>query len=474
MRTWNKIVTAVAVVLGYVALMLAISAGIDLRKSVAFEDAPAKAAAFRAAIDRKDVVEARSIASWFDVHHPSGGHSYISAELGADVAAEGRFERARSYANDLPEEIPEDRAKLDAEFDRTSARAVPWLVVAAIAAVGALAFRYQRHKANADVVEVVTRFMPKRPVWRRPVFLVVTGAGYVLLTAGFIAVVAATRANELPWGVRGIFLAGGVIGLPIAYFVLRYSRPRAVRGAAQALRADWRRPVLYLRDFGDDQAASVVDGQEEMAWTGMVSILSREEQLIGALGAYGPVVAVGIPGEDVPRLGAARFYLPGDDWQSGVLRLMDQAQLIVLRLGDGDGVWWEVDQACRTQPPGKLVLLVPGGRPDLAQRLETHLPTPLGVPVDENRWTSAVVAFGPDWEPHVQRVGPFAGEKRRTNQPAFFVARALQEALKAIGSYRHGLHMRTNAHLLKIYGKVLLLVPGLVLIVSFLRMVFLW
>ncbi len=474
MRTWSRIITAAAVLIGYIALVLAVTAGIDLRKSVGFHDAPAQAAAFRAAIDRKDVAEVRAIDDWFDARHPSGGSAHISTSLGAGLAGEGRFERARSYANDLPEEIPEDQALLDAESEKSSARAVPWLLVAAVLAAGALVLRHQRRKANADVVEVVSRFMPKRPVWRRPVFLVVSGAGYVVLVAGFAAVVAATRAGTLPWGVRGLFLAGGVIGLPIAYLVLRYSRPRAVRGAAQALRADWRRPVLYLRDFDDDQEGAVVDGQAETAWTGMVSILSREEQLIGALGAFGPVVAVGVPGEPVPKLGAARFYLPGDDWQTGVLRLMELSHLIVLRLGDGDGVWWEVDQACATQPPGKLVLLIPGGRPDLVERLETHLPKPLGVPVDEEKRTAAVVAFSPDWEPQVQRVGPFPGEKQRTGRPAFYVARAIQEALGAVGAHRRALHVRTSSHLLVIYGKVLLLVPALFLVGYFLRFVFLW
>ncbi|WP_197288319.1 hypothetical protein [Nocardia sp. NRRL S-836] len=474
MRTWSRIITAAAVVLGYIALLLAFTAGTDLRKSAGFHDAPAQAAALGAAIDRKDVAEIRAVDDWFDGHHPSGGSAHVSTSLAADLAEKGRFERARSHANDVSEEIPDDQALLDAESEESGARAMPWLVVAAVFGVAAVLLRRQRRAVNADVVEVVSRLVPERPVWQRPVFLVVTGAGYVLLVAGFVAVVAATRTNELPWAVRGLFLAGGVVGLPIAYLVLRYSRPRAVRGAAQAVRADWRRPVLYLRDFGDDQEAAVVDGQTETAWTGMVSILSREEQLIGALGAFGPVVAVGIPGEPLPKLGAARFYLPGDEWQAGVLELMELAQLIVLRLGDGDGVWWEVDQACATHPPGKLVLLIPGGRPHLVRKLETRLPKPLGRFVDEPKWTSAVVAFGPDWEPQVREVGPFPGEKQRTTRPAFFVARAVQEALGAVGAHRRGLSVRTSSHQLAIYGRVLLLVPGLFLVVSFLRMIFLW
>lgn len=305
-------------------------------------------------------------------------------------------------------------------------------------------------------------------------FLVVTGIGCTLLVSGFLGLVAATRANELPWTARGVLLAGSVAALPVAYFVLRYSRPRSARGAAQALRSDWRKPVLYLRGFGDDPDAAVVDELPGALSAGLLSIHSREEHLIGALGAFGPVVAVGRPGEQLPHLGAARFYLPGDDWQGGVLRLMDLAQLIVLRLGDGDGVWWEVDQACATQPPGKLVLLVPGDRPDLAARLDTHLPKPADVVVTPGKWTSNVVVFDRDWTPRVQAVGPFPGDRNKYGSVVFYVARAVQVALQEIGVRKRALGPRINSHMLAVYGKVLLLVPALFLVVYFLRLIFLW
>ncbi|PWK85444.1 hypothetical protein C8D88_10672 [Lentzea atacamensis] len=181
---------------------------------------------------------------------------------------------------------------------------------------------------------------------------------------------------------------------------------------------------------------------------------------------------MGRPGERLPHLGAARFYLPGDDWQSGVLRLMELSQLIVLRLGEGEGVWWEVYQAVAGQPPGKLVLLIPGDRPDLTERLDAHLPVPAGIKdAIPGRWTSAVVAFREDWTPVVQPVGPFPGEKNRYGSTVFYVARAMQEALRSIGARRRAMGMRTNSHLLAVYGKVLLLVPALFLVAHFLRLV---
>ena len=470
----NRLVRTAAVVVGYVAALLAITAGIDLREAGAFDDAPAQVAAFRQALDHRDASRAQDVSRWFADHAPSTSSSRSSFSLAADSAADGRFDLAHLFSDDVDAKVAEDMNALAQETASSWGRAVPWLVSAAILTAGALVLRHRRRKANSEVVELVDQYVPPRPRWRRPVFLVVSGIGYTLMVSGFFAVVTATTAHQLPWGVRGIILACGVAALPVAYVVLKYSRPRAVRGAAQALRADWREPVLYLRGFGDDPEAAVVDELPGMISQGMLSIHSREEHLIGALGAFGPVVAVGRPGEPLPHLGAARFYLPGDDWQSGVLRLMELAQLIVLRLGDGDGVWWEVDQARATQPPGKLVLLVPGDRPDLAERLDAHLPKPANATAEPGKWTSAIVVFKEDWTPHVQLVGPLPGEKKSDGSSLSYVARAMQAALHQIGVRKRAMGPRTLGPLFVVYGKVLLLIPALVLVVFFLRLVFLW
>ncbi|MCP2202203.1 hypothetical protein [Lentzea flava] len=474
MRTVTRLVTAAAVVVGYVAALLTIFAGIDLREAVEFDDAPAHLAAFRQALDRADDSQVSEEYLWFADRAPSRSSSRASISLATGAAHDGEFDLATRFVGDVEANIEEDRSVLHAEAAASWGRAVPWLVVGAILAAIAVVLRRRQRRANAEVVALVSHYVPPRPAWRRPVFMVVTGIGYTLLVVGFLAVVAATRANELPWAARGVILIIGVIALPIAYYVLRYSRPRSAKGAAETLRDDSRKPVLYLRGFGDDPDSAVVDELPGALSAGLLSVHTREEQLIGALGAFGPVIAVGRPGEQLPHLGAARFYLPGDDWQPGVLKLMELSQLIVLRLGEGDGLWWEVDQARATQPPGKLVLLMPGGRPDLAERLDEHLPTPAKVAVTDDRWTTAVIVFDRDWTPRVQPVGPFPGERNRYGAPAFYVARAMQKALREIGSRRRAMGYRINSRMLVTYGKVLLLVPALFLVAGVLRLIFLW
>ena len=468
----TRLVTAVAV---YVALVLTITAGIELRVRDGFRDAPVHHAAFLAALDRGSARDATEAARWFTGNGPASSRTRASISLATSAAEDGEFDLARRFVRDLPAAVERDQANLDRETRQAWSAAWPWLVLGGLLGAVAIVLRGRRRAASAEVVELVSRFVPPRPRWRRPVFLVVTSTGYLVFVAGFLGIVAATRAYRLSWAVRGWLLVGGVVALVLAYWVLKYSRPRSARGAVQALRADSRRPVLYLRGFGDDRHAARIDEIPGALAQGLVGLHSREEQLVGALGAFGPVIAVGRPGEPLPHLGAARFYLPFDDWQPGVRRLMDLSQLIVLRLGEGEGLWWEVEQASTTQPPAKLVLLLPGEHDGPAQRLDEHLPKPVGLRgVVTGQWTSAVVVFDRDWNPHVEAVGPFPGEKNNIGPPVFHVARALQRALASAGTRKRALGPRSNRPMLAVFAKAALLVPAGFLAVHFLRFVFLW
>ncbi|HEV7974836.1 hypothetical protein [Amycolatopsis sp.] len=130
---------------------------------------------------------------------------------------------------------------------------------------------------------------------------------------------------------------------------------------------------------------------------------------------------------------------------------MEPSQLNVLRLGTGEGLWWEVEQARTTPPANKRVLLVPGHREGLAERLDEYLPTPSkldkissGVP-----WTSAVVTFDPQWTPQVYEVGPHPGVKTPPGTPAHHVARAMQAALANVRLHKKSMVMRANLGMLK-------------------------
>ncbi|HEX8866185.1 MAG TPA: hypothetical protein VF821_11065, partial [Lentzea sp.] len=92
-----------------------------------------------------------------------------------------------------------------------------------------------------------------------------------------------------------------------------------------------------------------------------LSSRTEEEQIALALRPAGRLVAVGRPGEPLPEVGALRLYLRDDEWQAAVLDLMGRARLVVLAVGRGDGLLWELSRAVEVVAPHRLVLLV--GRP---------------------------------------------------------------------------------------------------------------
>ncbi|MFI6898190.1 transferase [Streptomyces sp. NPDC050256] len=450
-RLWAtaRLITTVAIVTVYVALHLVISAGMDLRARDRFSDGTIRAAAFTAMLDRYGAgdmsarAEIRSVNTWFKENAPAGASRSTVSLATVDVES-GRISLARERSAGLAADTLRDRKGLERRLGSSRETALYWAVAAVVLLGPTMWLRRRRRSGAAEIVRVVSRFDPPHPWWRRPVFLLASSVGYVLLVAGFITVSTAQRRGHEMSPLRLMLsLVGGLAVFGAAVLILRYTRPRSVRGAARALLADGRQPVLYLRSFADDDVAAQVDDSGSF-----ISLHSREEQFTAALGAVGPVITVGRPGEPLPRLGAARFYLPLDDWQPTILRLMALSQLCVLRLGSGEGLWWEVQQARATQAARKIVLLVPGGLPEVAQRLEEHLPSPchLAEVTGDDPWTGAVITFAPDWTPQVHRVGPSS----RAPLPR---AALIRRAARSVRAGYATLMMHTPAHHLARAGK---------------------
>jgi hypothetical protein len=353
------------------------------------------------------------------------------------------------HLSGLPADITHEQHRIASDvtrkfraFLKCAAIAVPfsaaWLVLT----------RRRRHRnaeVVADVVRMARAFTPARPLWYRWLHTTLTGLGYALLVAGL----ALAKTGSL---------------------ILGYSRPRARVDPIRTLAHGGRAPVLYLRSFADDREAA---HQGDIPLGGLMrfaEIESREELFATVLGAFGPLVAVGRPDERLPPLGAVRLYFPSDTWRSAVAQLMDQSRLVVIRLGEGQQLWWEFDHAVRHLPPGKVLALLPGRPllpPSLIDRLDASLPEPSGaaeaVRLSGNGWTSAVLSFDTSWRAQVFPVGPLPGKKSHLS-PAHEVARSLQLALAATGVRRRGLGLRMNAARVAILGKAALVLPLLALL----------
>jgi hypothetical protein len=147
--------------------------------------------------------------------------------------------------------------------------------------------------------------------------------------------------------------------LPLTVSLYRRARRRALLPAAELGKKNPRPPVLYLRSFHDDKIkmrARAANGRSNLE---RVLKIRFEEVITDHLWRYGPVVAIGKPGEKLPPLGAARDYVSDEHWQQKVEQLMLAASLIVIVLGRTEGLAWELGKIIELRLVRKLVVLFP-------------------------------------------------------------------------------------------------------------------
>jgi hypothetical protein len=125
--------------------------------------------------------------------------------------------------------------------------------------------------------------------------------------------------------------------------------------AHELLATDGRKPVLLLRSFGDDKMSMV-----QAPTLGQIKALARmEESIADQFRPFGPLVAIGKPGEKLPELGASRTYYSDSEWRAAALDLMQQALVIVVIAGVSPGLRWELEAIAHAGHHAKLIVLMP-------------------------------------------------------------------------------------------------------------------
>lgn len=190
------------------------------------------------------------------------------------------------------------------------------------------------------------------------------------------------------WAINGILII-----LVFCLFVLGLRLMST--GNDQLLLADHRQPVLYLRSFAAD--VSLTDSWWDLLFGSGESI---ERALGKTVRPVGPLLAIGLPNERLPPLGAIRLYVDHDRWQQVVVDLVAAASIVILRLGDSEGFWWEFKHVFQTCEPQKVLILLPTRHRDrqyndFRQRAATISPTLL--PTDSAK--AFFLTFGPNWVP---------------------------------------------------------------------------
>jgi hypothetical protein len=159
------------------------------------------------------------------------------------------------------------------------------------------------------------------------------------------------RLGRATFNLIGPLLFGAVGGLCLAVA----KRMRARRNL-ETQADDARAPVVYLRSFHVDKRLA----RRPLAVGRVVSLRTEEEQIAEALRELGPVVAVGRPGERLPRLGAQRVYVNDADWHQQILSWFKRAVLVVIHVPPKptEGLTWEIEQGLSVVSLDRLVFLV--------------------------------------------------------------------------------------------------------------------
>jgi hypothetical protein len=201
-------------------------------------------------------------------------------------------------------------------------------------------------------------------------------------------------------------IAGYLAGLVGFAGILMINRARKyfLKSADELLSMEKRPPVIYLRSFKDDKKAAA-----PAALTNWLVLYTEEEQLVHVLNDFGPCVAIGQPGEQLPDLGAPRMYLADDEWQDKVKEFLVKSKLVVLRAGTTPNFFWEVEQSAKTVRPENLIILVPMTgkqynqfRDRANQYFSKPLPHYVGSFILSRRagTMQGYIYFEKDWEPH--------------------------------------------------------------------------
>lgn len=168
------------------------------------------------------------------------------------------------------------------------------------------------------------------------------------------------RLGETLGGIAVALIFGVALGS--AQFSLMQAGKLLQPSATALLAQDKRRKILLLRSFKDDEIKCFKRFRTPI---GEVVIARRFEQgIAGPLGAYGPVIAIGKPGEEMPQIGAARTYLSDADWQPTVVRWINEALALVMIAGDTEWIRWELDRILDLRRDRHLLILLPPAKGD--------------------------------------------------------------------------------------------------------------
>lgn len=197
------------------------------------------------------------------------------------------------------------------------------------------------------------------------VFYVVGAIVTVLIVSSAHKIGQLKNAYEF-WGAVLAVLVGGLLsygamrlGHTSYLYGKRLCAKQKTLNMVEMLSRDGPPPVLYLRSFVDDEVTAETPTAYTLRGVQLPRLSTEEEHLARAIGDIGPFIAFANPHEPLPRLGAARVPAELDTWRSTVTDLMSRSQLVIIRVGFGDHLWWEIEASLKLVNHQRLVFLIP-------------------------------------------------------------------------------------------------------------------
>ncbi len=154
--------------------------------------------------------------------------------------------------------------------------------------------------------------------------------------------------NSLAWGL-------------LILVAFRQRQRRMATPVDKLLSRDDRPICIYLRSFRDDghRMDRATWWRELFSWFHELLGDTREQRLARVVRKFGPFVAIGRPGEELPELGAVRCYVDDEHWQLLVADLISKANLVMLQGGETPGLRWELQTFTAEIMPQNALIFLP-------------------------------------------------------------------------------------------------------------------
>lgn len=163
-----------------------------------------------------------------------------------------------------------------------------------------------------------------------------------------------------------LLLIFSFIGWVVKISTLEALKEKAKKNS-ELLKTDTRCPILYLRPFNSDKDThDAYSINQSVGNLNLYSLLGKvismrityEQQLAFTLNQVGPLIALSAPDSNEVSIGATKLKPITGDWQKVVNDFLDKCTLIIMRVGDSDGLMWEIEQIAQKGYLDKLIIYV--------------------------------------------------------------------------------------------------------------------